>query len=128
MQPEMGRVGRDWRRVLAGWRAVLRHAELPGYRDLGPLARLRLDAGLLAAAPGRAGFWRGLLWVSAGGLLGRILAWRLDVADAWPGDVLTLGPIFLALPAVARARQRFIRQSLRGRLRPRGGKTDGPTP
>ena len=95
------------RRWCAGWIELTRHGEPVGYHERGWLARLRLDAGWVAAALANPGFWGAGLVCVALGLAAQILVWRFDLGG-WRRDGLQCLPALLAAPWVAGARRRYL--------------------
>jgi len=102
---------------------VLRHrASLPGYARLSWPARKRLDLAVLLLGLRHRGTWRGVLLVAAGLALAHGLRgyWSLHGPGWQLGQCLV---VLAALPAMARARRRMLRQLLS-----RGGGRAGSSP
>jgi hypothetical protein len=96
-----------FRRWASGWAALVRHHDVPGYRELGRLARLALELAVLRDALRAPGTWGAALTCSAVGLAAQILVWRLDLAG-WRRDALLCLPLLLAAPWIAAGRRRRI--------------------
>ena len=102
-----------------GWPELARHHDVPGYRELGHVARLVLELAVLRSALVARDTWGAALACIAVGLAARIVAWDLDLSG-WRRDALLCLPILLAAPWVAAGRRRHIAQLLGADDTPRG--------
>jgi len=93
--------------AIARARARCALEQVPGYAELSWLARRRLMLGMIAAAPARPAFWRGLVWTAIGWAAAVVVTWRFDLAG-WQRDGLRMLPFLLAAPFIAAARRDYV--------------------
>lgn len=102
---------RRWVILLRSLTLGLRHDDLPGYRQLDPLDRLRVDtraaALLLCSADALHMAAALLVWL----LAGHILVWNLDVSDI-RAALPEASALLWLLPWLAIVRRRVLRELL----------------
>lgn len=98
-------------RWCAGWRLLVRHREIRGYRERPFAQRLLLDHRAAWLGVRTSGFCRAAFLLAVMAALWRIAIWQFDLED-WQRD--TLGAVLAALvgPLMASARRRHLRKLL----------------
>jgi hypothetical protein len=95
------------------WPELSGYEDVPGYRDLPWLSRKKLDHLALWHGLRSESFWRAFFFIATFEIVAHILVWNWDLDD-WPRDLLKSLPLILAMPWLAAARKRHIRNMLDG--------------